>query len=69
MANLANFLLERTIASAKVSGEFPTADEKEETVAFLKKLAQGKRPSHAEVVKVAQLIGESPEAIAKLWHQ
>lgn len=46
-----------------------STDEREETVAFLKKLAQGKRPTHAEMVRVAQLIGESPEAIMKLWNQ
>jgi CopG-like RHH_1 or ribbon-helix-helix domain, RHH_5 len=67
MANLANFLLERTISSAKESGEFPTTDDGEQAIAFLKKLAQGKRPTKAELIKIAQLLDESPEAVARLW--
>jgi hypothetical protein len=66
MANLANFLLERSIASAKIDGEFPTKVGEALATEFIKTITQGKRPTKAQLLKLSHLLDLPTEELIKL---
>jgi hypothetical protein len=66
MANLANFLLERAIATAKIEGEFPTLTREAEATECLKALIRGERPKNSKLVKLAHSLDIETEQLVEL---
>ncbi|WP_013325652.1 ribbon-helix-helix domain-containing protein [Gloeothece verrucosa] len=66
MANLANFLLERSISTAKVDGEFPTNAGEAQAVEFLKAITKGERPKNSKLVKLAHCLDLETDQLVQL---
>ncbi|MBP0021360.1 MAG: hypothetical protein J7647_27870 [Cyanobacteria bacterium SBLK] len=60
-ANLAAFLIERTVADAKRTGEFPTNESDKMASQFLRTLFSGGYPQNGEIVRLAHRLGVSEE--------